>query len=161
MQSTAPATWGSISKTTSSAHPWPTTSTCEFSSPQEVWDDPRYDIQIAAHGYVYLEIWRGMYGLKEAAIIAFNQLVQKLAPAGFKPLPFTPGLWRHTTKPTTFVLCVDDFGVKYFSKPDAQHLIDAITAHYALTHALFRKTNGIVWQYLQQCSKPSSDPRQS
>jgi hypothetical protein len=69
----------------------------------------------------------------EAAIIAFNQLIQKLAPAGYKPLPFTPGLWRHTTKPTTFVLCVDDFRVKYFSKPDAQHLIDAITAHYELT----------------------------
>jgi hypothetical protein len=101
--------------------------------PQEVWDDPRSDIQIAADGYVYLEIRRNMYGLKEAAIIAFNQLVQKLVPAGYKPLPFTPGLWRHTTKPTTFVLCVDDFGVKYFSKPEAQHIIDAITAHYELT----------------------------
>jgi hypothetical protein len=67
-----------------------------------------------------------------AACTASNQLVQKLAPAGYKPLPFTPGLWRHTTKPTTFVLCVDDFGVKYFSKPNAQHLIDAITAHYEL-----------------------------
>jgi hypothetical protein len=74
-----------------------------------------------------------MYGLKEAAIIAFDQLVQKLAPAGYKPLPFTRGLWRHTTKPTTFVLCVDDFGVKYFSKPGAQPLIGAITAHYELT----------------------------
>jgi hypothetical protein len=29
--------------------------------PQEVWDGPRYDIQIAADGYVYLEIRRGMY----------------------------------------------------------------------------------------------------
>jgi hypothetical protein len=34
---------------------------------------------------------------------------------------------------TTFVLCVDDFGVKYFSKADAQHLIDAIQTHYDLT----------------------------
>jgi hypothetical protein len=71
-----------------------------------------------------------MYGLKEAAIIAFNQLVQKLD----EPTPFTPGLWRHRTKPTiTFVLCVDDFGVKYFSKADALHLIDAIRSHYKLT----------------------------
>jgi hypothetical protein len=101
--------------------------------PQEVWDDPRYDIQIAADGYVYLKIRRGMYGLKEAAIVAFNQLVQKLAPVGYKPLPFTPCLWHHTTKPMTLVLCVDDFGFKYFSKPDAQHLTDAITAHYELT----------------------------
>jgi nitrous oxide reductase accessory protein NosL len=74
-----------------------------------------------------------MYGLKEAAIITFNQLVKKLAPHGYAPAPFTPGLWRHNTKRTTFVLCVDDFGVKYFSQPDAQHLIDALKAHYELT----------------------------
>jgi hypothetical protein len=101
--------------------------------PQEVWDDPRYNIEIAPDGFVYLEIRRGMYGLKEAAIIAFNQLVQKLAPYGYEPTPFTPGLWRHRTKKTTFVLCVDDFGVKYFSKADALHLIDAIQSHYKLT----------------------------
>jgi hypothetical protein len=101
--------------------------------PREVWNDPRCNIQVDADGYAYLDIWRSMYGLKEAAIIAFNQLVTKLAPAGYKPAPFTPGLWRHHTKKTTFVLCVDNFGVKYFSKSDAHHLIDAIKAHYELT----------------------------
>ncbi len=101
--------------------------------PREVWKDPRYDIQVNADGYVYLEIRRGIYGLKEAAIIAFNQLVTKLAPAGYKPAPFMLGLWCHHTKRTTFVLCVDDFGVKYFSQPNAQHLIDAIKAHYEHT----------------------------
>ena len=101
--------------------------------PQEVWDDPSYDIQVASDGYVYLEIRRGMYGLKEAGIIAFNQLVKKLAPYGYAPMPFTPGLWRHKTRRTTFVLCVDDFGVKYFSKADAQHLIDALQTNYSLT----------------------------
>jgi hypothetical protein len=82
---------------------------------------------------VYLEIRRGMYGLKEAGIIAFNQLVRKLEPAGYEPMPFTPGLWRHRTKPTTFTLCVDDFGVKYFSMADALHLIQAIKTNYDLT----------------------------
>jgi hypothetical protein len=74
-----------------------------------------------------------MYGLKEAGIIAFNQLVKRLAPSGYEPMPFTPGLWRHRTKRTTFVLCVDDFGVKYFSKPDALRLVDALQAEYNLT----------------------------
>jgi hypothetical protein len=101
--------------------------------PQEVWDDPRYDIPVAADGYVYLEIRRGMYGLKEAGIIAFNQLVKKLAPSGYEPMPFTPGMWRHRTKRTTFVLCVDDFGVKYFSNADAMHLINALQTDYELT----------------------------
>jgi hypothetical protein len=101
--------------------------------PPEVWDDPSYNIHVADDGYVYLEIRRGLYGLKEAGILAFNQLVKKLAPHGYEPMPFTPGLWRHRTKRTTFVLCVDDFGVKYFSKADAQHLIDALQADYELT----------------------------
>jgi hypothetical protein len=101
--------------------------------PQEVWDDPRYDIPIAADGYIYLEIRRGMYGLKEAGVIAFIQLVKKLAPYGYMPMPFTPGLWRHNTKRTTFALCVDDFGVKYFSHADAMHLINAVKDHYELT----------------------------
>jgi hypothetical protein len=74
-----------------------------------------------------------MYGLKEAGILAFNQLVQKLKPTGYEPMPFTPGLWRHRTKRTTFALCFDDFGVKYFSKADAMHLIETVKAHYDLT----------------------------
>jgi hypothetical protein len=101
--------------------------------PQGVWDDLSYNIHIANEGYVCLEICRGLYGLNEAGILAFNQLVKKLAPQGYEPMPFTPGLWRHRTKRTTFALCVDDFGVKCFSKADAQHLVDALKANYKLT----------------------------
>ena len=64
---------------------------------QEIWDDPNYDIHIAADGCVYLEIRHGTYRLKEAGIIAYNQLVKKLEPHGYSPAPFTPGLWRHRT----------------------------------------------------------------
>ena len=84
-------------------------------------------------GYVYFEIRKGMYGLKEAGIIAFNNLVKNLAPFGYEPMPYTPGLWRHKTKPTTFTLCVDDFGVKYFSKTDADHFIHALQSNYETT----------------------------
>ena len=34
--------------------------------PQEVWDDPHHNIHIASDGFIYLEIQRGIYGLKEA-----------------------------------------------------------------------------------------------
>jgi hypothetical protein len=136
MPNMAPTTSVLTSKTIFLAHPWHIFQYMRVPPsviPREVWNDPRCHIQVGADGYVCLEIRRGMYGLKEAAIVTFNQLVTKLAPAGYKPAPFTPGLWRHHTKKTTFVLCVDDFGVKCFSKSDAQHLIDAIKAHYELT----------------------------
>ena len=76
---------------------------------------------------------RGMYGLKEAGIIAFDQLAKRLAPHGYHPVKHTPGLWKHSTRPTTFTLCVDDFGIKYMNRNDALHLIAAVTSHYEAT----------------------------
>ena len=67
---------------------------------------------ISADGFVYLDILQGMYGLKEAGVLAFKQLAHHLAPHGYEPAPYTPGLWRHATQSTTFTLCVDDFGIK-------------------------------------------------
>ena len=61
--------------------------------PQEVWDDPRYDIHISADGFIYLERRRSMYGLKEAGAIDFDQLVRYLAPHRYGPAPHTPGFW--------------------------------------------------------------------
>jgi hypothetical protein len=49
------------------------------------------------------------------------------------PVRYTPGLWRHTTRRTTFTLAVDDFGIKYFSKADADHLFAALHDKYELT----------------------------
>jgi hypothetical protein len=84
-------------------------------------------------GYCYVEIRKGMYGLKEAAILAYDQLRTHLAPYGYFPVQHTPGLWRHRTRRTTFTLAVDDFGIKYFSKDDADHLFAALATRYALT----------------------------
>ena len=93
--------------------------------PQEAMD--QYDFAIKANGYVDFEIRKGMYNLKEAGIIAFTQLVQKLAPFVYETMKFIPGIWRHTTCKTTFTICVDDLGVKYFSKNYALHLVNAVT----------------------------------
>ena len=42
-------------------------------------------------------------------------------------------MWGHATRKTKFCLCVDDFGVKYFSKADAEHLLQALGQHYTYT----------------------------
>ena len=99
--------------------------------PLEVRDE--YNLTAEDDGYVYFEVRRGIYGLKEAGLIAFTTLVTNLAPFGYLTMQFTPGLWRYVSRPTTFTLCVDDFGVKYFTKEDAQHLIQAIQSYYDTT----------------------------
>ena len=96
--------------------------------PQEVLNE--YNIIFDDHDFTYVEIRRGMYGLKEAGGIAFDQLVRKLKRFGYEPMSQTPGLWRDTSHKTTFTLYVDNFGIQYLSKDDANHLIDSICATY-------------------------------
>ena len=74
-----------------------------------------------------------MYGLKQEVIIAYNQLISHMYTHGYYPVPFTTGLWAHNTRKTKFCLFVDDFGVKYFTKDDANHLLDPLKKQYAIS----------------------------
>jgi hypothetical protein len=67
-----------------------------------------------------------MYGLPQAGRLANNLLIKRLAPYGYRPCHHTHGLWRHDTKPVTFTLVVDDFGIKYIGKENADHLLNAL-----------------------------------
>jgi hypothetical protein len=88
---------------------------------------------LAVDGWVYIEIRKGIYGLKQAGILA-NQLLQtRLAPFGYYPARHTPGLWLHKTRPISFTLVVDDFTVKYVRKQHAEHLQNALLRTYDLT----------------------------
>ena len=79
----------------------------------------RYNLHSMDHGdYIYIKIKRGVYGLKEAAILAYNKLLLHLTPRGYYPIPVTAGLWRHKTRQTIFCLRVDGFGIKYFNPND-------------------------------------------
>jgi hypothetical protein len=81
---------------------------------------------LAADGWVYIEIRKGMYGLKQAGLLA-NQLMQtRLAPFGYYTARHTPGFWLHKTRPISFTLVVDDFAVKYVGKQHAEHLRNAL-----------------------------------
>jgi hypothetical protein len=95
----------------------------------------QYDLDrfVSSDDYIYIRIKKGMYGLKQAALLAYQHLVNQLAPHGYHPCPYTTGLWEHDDRPTKFCLCVDDFGVKYFSKADADHLLDSLRAHYKIS----------------------------
>ena len=74
-----------------------------------------------------------MYGLKQAAILAYQQLKKVMKPFGYEPVPGTAGMWKHVSRKTVFCTCVDDFAVKYFSKDDANHFLQALTSKYKYT----------------------------
>jgi hypothetical protein len=88
---------------------------------------------LAVDGWVYIEIRKGMYGLKQAGLLA-NQLLQtRLAPFVYYPARHTPGIWLHKTRPISFTLVVDDLAVKYMGKQHAEHLRNALLQTYELT----------------------------
>ena len=65
--------------------------------------------KLSDNGWVYIEILKAMYDLKQAGKIAYDELVKHLKPFGYSPTKHTSGYWRHNMKPISFVLCVDDF----------------------------------------------------
>ena len=85
------------------------------------------------HGYVYTRIDKVMYGLKQAGKIAYDNLVAHLKKFGYAPCRITKGLWKHKTNATTFVLVVDDFGIKYTNEQDLNHLIHALKQRYTIS----------------------------
>jgi hypothetical protein len=100
--------------------------------PEEIVD--KYNLKaLAVDGWVYIEIRKGMYVLKQAGLISNHLLQTRLAPSDFYPALHTPGLWLHKTRPITFSLIVDDFAVKYVGKQHADHLRDALLQSYELT----------------------------
>jgi hypothetical protein len=80
-----------------------------------------------------MEIRKGMPGLKQAGCIANERLVKHLAPYGYSPVPFTPSLWRHSSRPVTFSLVVDYFGIKYVGREHLEHLLSALRDQYEIT----------------------------
>ena len=96
--------------------------------PQEIID--KYDLLdiVDNHGFVCVKIVKGMYGLKQAGIIAHKALIHHLAPFRYHPSHHSPVLWQHETRDTIFTLVVDNFSIKYTSLKNAKHLLNALQA---------------------------------
>ena len=78
------------------------------------WTSNQYDLtKHALNGFVYLEMRRAVWGLPQAGILANKLLRKRLRPHGYYECANTPGLCKHVSRPISFTLVVDDFGVKY------------------------------------------------
>jgi hypothetical protein len=71
-----------------------------------------------------------MYGLPQAGILANELLQRNLAKDGYRPTTHNHGLWTHDTRPISFSLVVDDFGVKYVGREHAEHLMACIKKNF-------------------------------
>jgi hypothetical protein len=101
--------------------------------PEEIVN--KYNLkELAVDGWVYIEIRKGMYGLKQSGLLASQLLQKRLAHFGYYPARHTPVLWLRKTRPIAFSLIVDDLTVKYVGKQHAYHLRNAMLRSYELTN---------------------------
>jgi hypothetical protein len=75
----------------------------------------------ALNEYVNLEMRRAAWGLLQVGILANKCLRRKLVPFGYYESTNTPGLWCHKTRPITFTIVVNNFGIKYINKDYVNH----------------------------------------
>ena len=100
--------------------------------PDDVIEQNNLKEKVDAKGYVILRVEKGMYGLPYAGIIAQKLLEERLEKHDYKQSDTTPGFWTHKWRPISFILIVDDFGVKYVGEEHANHLIAVLSEHYVV-----------------------------
>jgi hypothetical protein len=114
----------------------------------------QYKLQPLIHnGTVMVEIRKGMYGLPQAGIIANTRLQLHLAQHGYHQVQHTAGLFSHASRPVTFCLTVDDFGIKYVGDDNLNHLLSTLREIYTITTDLTgTKYCGLTieWNYAQR-----------
>ncbi len=94
-----------------------------------------------------------MYGLPQAGILAQQLLEKWLNEHGYQQSQITPGLWKHTTQPISFTLCVNDYGVKYVGRKHADHLLQVLNSNYNCATDWEGKRylgKDIDWDYMQK-----------
>ena len=74
------------------------------SIPQEIVYTYNLTALVDNQGWIYMRTEKGMYGLKQAGIIANQELVKHMATFGYHPVQHTTGLWVHDNRHTILVL---------------------------------------------------------
>jgi hypothetical protein len=94
----------------------------------------KYDLcnKVDTNVNIHCKVQRGMYRLPQAGIIAQELLETRLLKAGYTQLKITPGYWKHTWRPISFTLVVDNFGIKYSGKKHVHHLTQVLKQHYPI-----------------------------
>ena len=93
-------------------------------------------IQFDEQSFRFLCIYNNqkvIHGLKQVIILAYDNLVEKLQPYGYKSIPHTMGLWKQYTKPIILCICVYDFGIRYFNNSYVNNLLQYLQISYTAT----------------------------
>ena len=80
-------------------------------------------LSLVVDGSVDIDIRKGMYGLPPAGKLTYDRLKHHLDQYSYIPTPSTPNLWRHSHRPISFTLIVDDLVIKLEDLQYTNHLL--------------------------------------
>ena len=101
--------------------------------PQEIVQQYNLKDIFSAYSYVYMEIRKGIPGLKQAGRLARDRLPKNLTRNGYVPVKHTPSLWHNHMNELLFSLVVNYFGIKCTCKEDADHILKFLQEDYKIT----------------------------
>ena len=94
----------------------------------------QYNLQRLVHNNrIYIKILKGMYGLPQSGMLAYEQLCTHLSLYQYQPVSNIPGIFRHISNSIFFVLVGDDFGIKFTDISHAKHLLRALKSKYEIS----------------------------
>ena len=79
--------------------------------------------------WLYTEIIWGVDGIPQAVIIANNLLTQCLGNHRYYQVKHTPGFWCHVWNPISSTLVVNNFGIEYVGREQADNLMSALNIY--------------------------------
>ena len=71
----------------------------------EIMEFYNIDELIANYGCVYINKSKCMYGLNQASMVAYRQLILHMDTHQYYLVPFTTGLWENRTRKTNLYMC--------------------------------------------------------
>ena len=99
---------------------------------QDVIDHYCLKDKVDDKGYLLVRVEKGVHSLSQEGIIAQQLLERRLQAEGYHQSATTHGYWKHKWRPISFLLVVDNFGVKYVGEEHANHLLSALHKHYVV-----------------------------
>ena len=72
--------------------------------PEEIRIVYNLDTIVTTDGWIYIQIIKGMYGLKQATRLAYDLLKKRLSRHGYSPCIENVNFWKHRTRRAKFSL---------------------------------------------------------
>ena len=103
--------------------------------------------------HILVENCKDIYGLPHAGLITQKCINAHLLKFGYYKCKYTPVVYDHKIRTTTFTLVMDDFGIKYNTKEDATHLLNCLRLLYDITiYCTYTLYIGLTlrWDYIRR-----------